>query len=1047
MIKIKQFTGVAMVLVGGSWLAAQTMGGAITGNVADVNKAPLGGVTIRVTGSSLIQARTFVTDAKGNFRVPLLPPGNYNLTAIRSEFITVTVSNIRVGQDNAITQTLILKRVPVAQAMVVVESDAASAVEKGNVTTSTNFSSARIESLPTSDRSFWGAAELAPGLVSGRGGGISVRGGTTSSTNFRVNGADVLDPLSQNLGMNMVVTDNIEDIQVMVSPLHPRNGRAMGGSVNVTTKSGGNTYTGSMRVSLDSDSWGATNVNAKYGSVENLNRKYEVVLGGPIVKDHLWFNLATILEPGTKWADKIPNYYHLDLNTYSRPARSSIAEVDNWIMAGPGNGFFWGGDPRSGGVNYGAPFTGSADSKYLEGKLTWAINPDHTVELNATNSDLNVYNSIGRSNYVLSLAQLGNQIDRATIRGFNYRGVFGATSFLQVHFTQQNQKIGWPAGDTGGGGTGEAVNMVFASPTGPLLSYTRGFLMGQGYNPTPEERGSSNGSIEFKKIFDAAGSHELDLGYDYFRARRRTGDQGGARNLLVNSVGAGYRNPTTGEWLWAVTNWQGAKGYGQSGTGNSGIAPVIYQWAGQDGISTNETTALYAADLWTVGPKVNVFLGWRQDFFKVIDTDGSTLANTSAPSPRAQVRWDVLGDAKHLLDFSAARFNSDISMGFTNAFIKKATSKPVLRGWNAQAVNLPEVAADPTLLNQAVAFVPTSALVDPANYGPAYYWEDATQQTQFRGKLSAPYTYQLELTYRRTFEDRSWFRVSLVRRDYRNFWAIDKDVNDVNFVYVTNPINPALAKNLPVTYIYNSDTFKRVYHGIELEWEKRLNHIFTFLGNYTYSRLVGNDDGGDSSDGTYMNTSAQPLLYNRSIKRDMGLNQSDFSPTGPLMNNVESRARLILLATQPIGIGRITYSLALKYNSGSNFSAVAAAPYDWNAATFTPATDTTSEKAYQHYYSDRGAYQENDYCRLDFKVSWEVPLGFKTTRLIGDLFVDNITNHALRYGFRHDFYDDSERASTQLFLRDGRFGSAPKGQGDFFYDNPRYLRFSIGVKF
>jgi hypothetical protein len=1048
MITTKQLTGVALLLAGGTCLMAQTMGGAISGSVVDRDRSPLAGVKLHVAGTTLIQPRTVVSDAKGGFRIPLLPPGNYTLTATRDEFITINVGNIRIGQDTVITQNLVMKKVPVAQALVVVEAEAASAVEKGNVITQTNFSSARIEALPTSDRSFTGAADLAPGLVSGRGGGFSVRGGTTNTTNYRVNGADVVDPVSNSAtSMDMVVQDNIEDIQVMVSPLHPRNGRALGGSINVTTKSGGNTFTGSLRATLDSPSWNATNVNEKYGSVENLNRKYEVVIGGPIIKDRLWFNVASIIQPDSRYPGSVPNYYNLDVGTYSRPARSTIAAVDNWIMAGPGNGYYWAGDPRSGGVTPGAPYTATWNNHYIEGKVTFAITPDHILEGNITDNKQNGTNTVGRPNYVIALRQLGPQGDHALIRGINYRGVFANDAFLQVHFLQQNQVIDWPTGDTHSGGTGENISMIFDKASGPLISYVRIPMMGEGYNPTPEERGSRSGSIEFKKMLELGGSHEIDLGYDYYQARRRTGDQGGLKNLMINGVAGGYRNPLTGEWLFAVTNWQGAKGYGQSGSGNSGIAPVVLQWVGKDGVSTNENTALYVADLWAVNPNINVFAGWRQDFFKVIDTDGTTMAKTSAPSPRFQVRWDVKGDANHLIDLSVARFNSDISMGFTDFFIKKANSLSVLRGWNAQKVNLPQVAADPSLLNQAVAFVPTSALVDVNNYGPAYNYSSSGMQNQTRGSLSAPFVIQLELGYRRTFEDHSWFRAALVYRDYKNFWAIDKDVNDTNYVNVQNPIDPtAPTTKQPVTAIYNSNVFKRTYHGIELEWSKKLGGIFSFEGNYTWSRLVGNDDGGDSSDGTYMDTSAQALLYNRSLKKDMGLSVNDYAPTGPLTNNSESRARLVLLAIQPLGIGRVTYALALKYNSGDNYSATANAPYDWSKASFTPATSITNERSYNRFYSGRGAYQQNDYYRVDFKVSWEVPLSIKTTRIIGDLMVDNLTNHPLRYGFDHAFQSWDE-GTNQLFLNNAAFGTAPKGQGKYYYDSPRSLKFSVGIKF
>ncbi|WLT30914.1 TonB-dependent receptor [Geothrix sp. PMB-07] len=1039
-------SGLAMLLAGGASLSAQVMSGAISGTVVDEQNRPISGVTIRISSSTLIASRTVVSDSKGQYRIPLLPPGNYSLVFNRTDYLTIGATNLRIGQDSTLVQNITLKKIPEAQALVAVEGTAPGVIAKSETTTGTSIGSDRLIALPTGNRDYGGVADMSVGIVSGRGGGYSVRGGTTNSTNFRKNGVDVVDPVSNSVSLTTVVPDNIEDLQVVLSPLHPRNGRALGGSINVTTKSGGNTFTGSVRSSLWSSAWSARNVNEQFGSVENLNRNYQVVIGGPIIKDMLWFNVASIFKPLDRFPGTVPDQ-GLNLNTYSRPARSTIPVLDQWILAGPGNGFYWAGDPRSGGITQGAPYVGTADQRYLEYKLTYSPHADHTVEVNVTDDRESFTNTVGRPNYVLALRQLGDQMDTWKARGINYRGFFGSNTSLQVTYESQNSVIAWPLGDTGGGGTGEAVYMVFDKPAGPLISYQRYATMGTGYNPIPEERGSSNGRIELKRIFEFSGTHDVDLGIDYYRARRFTGDQGGGRNLLVNSVGGGFRNPVTGEWLFAAVNWQGAKGYGQSNSGNSGIAPVIFQWVGKDGVSTNQNSAIYLADQWTISPKLNLFLSWRHDMFKVIDTDGAQLARSSAPSPRIQIRWDVKGDSLHLLDMSFARFNSDINIGFTDFFIKKANALSVLRGWNKQSVGLPGLSGDPSLLNQAAAWVPTSALVDPSNYGPAYSVSDNSRQNQIRGTLTAPYVYQLELGYRRSFDDRSWFRLGLVYRDYRNFWAIDHDLNDTNYIDLPNPLNPAGPASRQVqTYIYNTDIFKRVYHGIEVEWEKRLNSVLTFQGNYGWSRLVGNNDGGDSSGGTYMDNSAQGLLYNRSIKRDMGLTPQDYSPTGPLLNNVEHRARLVLLAIQPMGIGRITYALALKYNSGSNWSAAAAAPYDWSKATFTPAVATTNEKTYTQYWSDRGAYRENDYYRLDLKISWEVPISIKTTRFIGDLMVDNVTNRQVRYGYYHGF-NNGDNGNSTLWLSDTRFGSAPKAQGSYFYDSPRSLSFSIGLKF
>src|SRR6266852_646739 len=76
--------------------------GSITGRVTQAG-AGLPGVTIEVRSPNLQGVRTDVTDAQGNFRFSLLPPGDYSMTATLSGFNTVKQSNIRVGLNRTVT--------------------------------------------------------------------------------------------------------------------------------------------------------------------------------------------------------------------------------------------------------------------------------------------------------------------------------------------------------------------------------------------------------------------------------------------------------------------------------------------------------------------------------------------------------------------------------------------------------------------------------------------------------------------------------------------------------------------------------------------------------------------------------------------------------------------------------------------------------------------------------------------------------------------------------------------------------------------------------
>jgi outer membrane receptor for ferrienterochelin and colicin len=193
----------------------------------------------------------------------LLPVGNYKVTAVKDGFVTAGAKDIRLGVGAAVSQDLTMQPVAAAGTTVEVVASAAT-VDKTDTKAATNFSSDDLIALPGVDRSFTGAADMAPGLTTGRGGSFSVRGGATQNTNYRVNGVDVKDDYQGDLTGTFVIEDNIDDVQVILSPLNARNGRALGGAVNVVTKSGGNDFKGSIRATLARDSWNAHNPSYTY---------------------------------------------------------------------------------------------------------------------------------------------------------------------------------------------------------------------------------------------------------------------------------------------------------------------------------------------------------------------------------------------------------------------------------------------------------------------------------------------------------------------------------------------------------------------------------------------------------------------------------------------------------------------------------------------------------------------------------------------------------------------------------------------------------------
>ena len=123
---------------------------------------------------------------------------------------------------------------------------------------------------------------------------ITISGGFAYDNVFLVDGVDVNDNLF-GTAHGLFVEDAILETQVVTAGASAEYGRFGGGVVNVITRSGGNTFSGSFRTNFSRPSWTDETPfqhsnNQRNGSSTNpLAKFYEGTIGGPIIRDRLWF--------------------------------------------------------------------------------------------------------------------------------------------------------------------------------------------------------------------------------------------------------------------------------------------------------------------------------------------------------------------------------------------------------------------------------------------------------------------------------------------------------------------------------------------------------------------------------------------------------------------------------------------------------------------------------------------------------------------------------------------------------------------------------------
>lgn len=269
--------------------------GAITGTVLDEMGAPLPGVTVSISGPSLMGVRTYITDIRGVYRFPALPPGTYTLKAELQGFTTVINENVRLTTTTTLTIDLTMKQAVMAEEMTVV-AKAPTIDVKSTETASVSLSDEILRNIPysqfTSD-----IVNMAPGVTNDVAFGASQNTGIA----YTMDGVNVADPEA---GSAWVFSDHniIEEAKVMGVGLPAEYGNFTGVIFNLVTKSGGNSFSGHMefdfqgkRTDKPKGFWGTTNNSAYVDDFPDITSPLlklmdaNAHLGGPIIKDKLWF--------------------------------------------------------------------------------------------------------------------------------------------------------------------------------------------------------------------------------------------------------------------------------------------------------------------------------------------------------------------------------------------------------------------------------------------------------------------------------------------------------------------------------------------------------------------------------------------------------------------------------------------------------------------------------------------------------------------------------------------------------------------------------------
>jgi outer membrane receptor for ferrienterochelin and colicin len=603
---------VAFALAAATAFTQGTQTGTISGTVTSSDGQPLPGTIVSVKSRALIGTRSTTSDANGAYILKGLPPGAYTVTFQMSGLATVerkeaVASGVSTRADARMQMAGI-------EETVVVTSDVQNAL--GTATGGAQYASEDIDHLANS-RTLFGITEVAPGLTdkTPNAGQVTISGSFGYDNVFLIDGVDVNDNLFGTPD-DLFIEDAIDEVQVLTSGISAEYGRFSGGVINALTKRGGNTLSGSFRTDFSNPKWlDETPFENENGTVHEdvLGKVYQATLGGPVVKDRLWFFAA-----GRRERSATPNVFD----------------------------------------ETGDAYTQRDDNDREELKLTGNVNPNHTLQGTYLRNHTNVHS---RAAFPFSIdpRTLYDEEQPNSLVVLNYNGVLRSNLFAEAQVSQK--KFGFRGA---GGVSRERQDSPFISTqTGDVLHYNAPYF--DATDPEDRNNRQFTASLSYFLSTSSLGKHDLKAGVEHFTSRLRGGNSQSSTDYVFF---ADYATDAAGKPLRDAQNrlipvFDAAN-----------PATTLRNWLAVRGATVDlRTVSVYVNDRWALSPRWSFNLGLRYETVASEATGGLKPIDVGAVIvPRLALSFDPRGDGQWRLDatygqyagrYSESQFASNTNVG------------------------------------------------------------------------------------------------------------------------------------------------------------------------------------------------------------------------------------------------------------------------------------------------------------------------------------------------------------------------------------------------
>jgi hypothetical protein len=594
-------------------------------------------------------------------------------------------------------------------------------------------------------------------------------------------------------------------------------------------------------------------------------------LGGPIIKDKLWFF-------GAFYENK-----PFTVNSFNGLDESGAKQQD-WVS--------------------------NVTDMRREMKLTFSPTSDHTFTATYNNSS-NSYlrDAAGGGEY----AELTPFSLTGSFWGVSYRGIINNNITINARVGAKKQKFGNqdnPQDYTNG-------VMIFTGETASAAVY--GAPYWDAADPQPDTRDNNTMNLKVSYFWNAAGSHETDFGYDYYQGTTKS--SGYQSNGRITVPGFGGGKPM--DWVDLQVSWYTqpthmAAVYADPGFYDFSVSAQQYV-PDQLKVTTN---GLYINDKWTFNSNLMFNIGVRYDSYDAKADSTGKIASSHTVSPRLGLKYDFWGDSKLVGGLSWSVLQG--RMQETQLQAATYVFHPISYTFYGNMANLNKLplTTPPSDGSNPVGNIPIADLLagvknlslidtDPANVG----FSNAVVANRFDPNLKPPKVdeYQATLAYNFTSE---MFGSGFLRAT-----AVKKKWSNIVDVIVGKPgvTSDAAGNSLDVNYWTNQPLAKRDYKALTIDAQTKIGR-WQLQGNITWSELMGNGTGEGKS------SPSNPYgieLYNYSPKDGTKIYDTALtSPYGRLAtlgNPAPLAINGIVGYTKDNSWGKITYGVNYRFSSGTHY--------------------------------------------------------------------------------------------------------------------------------